>query len=120
MKKAVFICFFTCLLFSVSAQSVEKYLEVSITPKWKRGMRVNIYFGEDSTLFAPKDKTIKEKIMLAEKYHSTIDVLNYLSSLGWSLVSAFPSLQGGDTVGYLYYLKKKFDRSEMSEVIKVD
>jgi hypothetical protein len=106
MKKGFFLCFFTCLLISASAQNVEKYLEVSVTPKFSRGVNVSIYVGEDSSLFAFKDKTIKEKILSASKCKTTVDVLNYLASLGWTLVNSFPNTNGGNTVGYFYYLKK--------------
>ncbi len=120
MKKGIFLCVFTCILISASAQNVEKYLEVSISPKWKKGVNVNIYIGEDSSLFAFKDKTIKEKIFLAKKYSSTIDVLNYLSSLGWTLVNLIPSAFNGNTDGYYYYMKKTFDQAEIENASKVD
>ena len=117
MKTAVILCVLSLLWQGVVAQKVERYLEITMGTKWKKGKNVGtveVSFGEDTTLLTVKDKLDKEKIMAVERYSNGIDVFNYLASLGWTLVSAIPYLSDGNTVGYNYYFKTSLQDSAKS------
>src|SRR5687768_1567552 len=104
MKKCLVLfvivsCFLTP---STSAQKVDKYFQLSTFFK-NKGINVHIDFGKDSTLFAFKDESVKEKILLARKFSTTIDVLNYISGLGWTIQTHLQDLMDGGTVGYTFF-----------------
>ena len=94
-------------------QTVDKYIQVDIWPKFKKGYNINVNFGEDSTLFTLRDKTVKDKILRVKRYSNSVDALNYLGSLGWTLIISTTTQLGGNTDAYLFYFKKTFEQSEL-------
>jgi hypothetical protein len=59
-------------------------------------------------------------MLAAKNYGNTVDVLNYMASLGWTLVSTFPNELGGIMEGYTYFLKRTFDLSEIEYESKAE
>jgi hypothetical protein len=114
MKRILIASILSLLMYCCSAQKAERYCEVSTSFKsFNRGVNVKIDFGKDSTLFSLKDKLIKEKLSLVDNYTNVVDMLNYMSSLGWTLVNSISDESTGSTSRIYYYFKKTFDQSEL-------
>lgn len=115
MKKAIiFLILLATYSFSFSQTKIEKYCEIIIKPKNAYTVKefASISFGKNETLFAIKDSSIILNLLKVNSLTTSTDVLNYMSSLGWKLVSinAF-----GPSIHERIYFKKEFDLSELNE-----
>lgn len=119
MKRISITAVLSLLIYCCSAQKVERYCEVATSYKsFNRGVNVKIDFGKDSTLFSFRDKSIYGKLALVDSYTSTVDMLNYMSSLGWTLVNSISDQSSGSTNRIYYYFKKTFDQIELNTASK--
>lgn len=86
---------------------IEKYCEVCIS-KTAIQQKASINFGDKNIYF--KDSSVKNDLLAVNNFKNAVDVLDYMSKLGWSLVST-------TAYGYglqFFYFEKKFDKSEFT------
>jgi hypothetical protein len=108
MKKKLFfttalIIFAVC--FVCAQEKIEKYSEVSV-----EGGRAHMNFGNPQMYF--RDSTIKNSLLEVNHFTNSVDVLDYMSKLGWTFITVVP--HGLYSTGDLYYFKKTFDKSEFA------
>ncbi|RPD41548.1 hypothetical protein [Chitinophaga barathri] len=116
MKK---IIFFSLLLLSASTyaqEKVEKYCELIATAKmFSTKVTIEIDFGQEKKFFEFKDARIKDDLGKAKNFNSVVDALNYMGSLGWKFVDAYPLTEGGGSKVLHFFFKKEFLKSELTE-----
>ncbi len=117
MKK---IIFFSLILLSANAYSqdkVEKYCELIATAKmFSNKVTIEVDFGQEKKFFDFKDARVKDDLGKAKNFNSVVDALNYLGSLGWKFVDAYPLTEGGGGGKVLhFFFKKEFLKSELTE-----
>ncbi|WP_346318337.1 hypothetical protein [Chitinophaga sp. YIM B06452] len=122
MKK---IIFFSLILLSANAYSqekVEKYCELIATAKlFSNKVTIEVDFGQEKKFFDFKDSRIKDDLGKAKNFNSVVDALNYLGSLGWKFVDAYPLNEGSGSKVLHFFFKKDFLKSELTEATaKVD
>jgi len=68
---------------------------------------ITINLGNSNLYF--KDSAIKASLLAVNNFKNTVDVLDYMYKLGWSLV-------GTNNYGDIrfFYFKKEFDKSEFA------
>src|SRR3954464_6099926 len=89
---------------SFSQQKVEKYCEVFMTSRvFSKGVNVFIDLGKDRSLLPFKNTSVKEDLEHVKKYTTVVDALNYMSSLGWSMVNSTSYQVGGNTDRLNFY-----------------
>ena len=111
MKK-YFISFAICFCFSLSviAQSkIRLFCKIIITTE-KNGDGVSIDYGKKENLALFKDSSILNKLERVNTFNNSIDSTNYLSSIGWELVSAFPLIRQNSGEKYICIFKKEIER----------
>ena len=119
MKKHI-ILFFAALFFffsvSFAQAKIDKFCEVTVSPN----RFTKISFGNNKWLFNPKDTSIFEKLRYVNNLTNATDVLNYMSKIGWSLVS----IHFGPFARYIddekLYFSKAFDVSDFVEDVKTN
>lgn len=100
------------VVFSTQAQNkVKKYCEVSYSyglfePRYK------IDYGQDRKYNPLKDSVHIEQLLKVKSMRTRIDVLNYMSGLGWDFIS----IGGGQDVSVVMIFSREFDPAELSEV----
>jgi len=124
--KTVYFLLITTLCFSYTAftqsdtSRVEQYCEVVALGKlFSNKITIDIDFGEGRGFWIFKDTRIKDEITgKIKKFKSTVDALNYLGGIGWTLLNAFPIADNAgfwNQNGYHFYFKKSFLKSELVE-----
>ena len=108
MKKKLFfttalIIFAVCFVFA--QEKIEKYCEVSV-----EGSRVIMNFGSPQMYF--RDSTVKASLLEVNHFKKSVDILDYMSKLGWTFVTVVP--YGLYSLRDLYYFEKTFDKSEFT------
>ena len=103
------------LLFSSSyAQKFEKYCELVATGKlFSRKVSIDVDYGEERKFFSFKDPRVKTDLGKIKNFNSVVDGINYMGTLGWKLVDAFPISTTSGPMVYHFYFKKEFDLSEL-------
>ncbi len=106
-----------CLITSSFAQNkINKYCEIKT---FQRGVGnkigVMISIGEIDSLFSFKDSTVKTSLQKVETLKTVSDVLNYMASLGWTLISSTAIHLSGTKN---FYFKKEFDYSDLPIIKK--
>ncbi len=116
MKKiigCVLISVFSFNSFSLAQTKIEKFCQVIIEPR--NGFTVKtkavISFGESDSLFLFKDSLVLVQLRKVNELKTSTDVLNYMSSIGWTLVSVIPF--GTSTAMEHFYFKRAFDISNV-------
>ena len=119
MKKHILLLAATLFLSAPIAfgqTKIDKFCEVTVSPN--RFTRIS--FGNNKWLFNPKDTSIFEKLRYVNNLTNATDVLNYMSKIGWSLVS----IHFGPFARYIddekLYFKKTFDVSDFVEDVKTN
>ena len=109
-----------CLLLSMpslkawSQTKVDKFCSVIISMKGGFSSKTiaTIHFGENDSLFSFKDTSITEKLRRVNSFSNSVDVLNYMSKIGWEFVIIAPIKLYGTDIEKIYF-KKSFDSSEL-------
>ena len=119
MKKHILLLAATLFLSAAIAFGqikIDKFCEVTVSPN--RFTRIS--FGNNKWLFNPKDTSIFEKLRYVNSLTNATDVLNYMSKIGWSLVS----IHFGPFARYIddekLYFSKAFDVSDFVEDVKTN
>jgi hypothetical protein len=112
MKKKLFYTASAAILFSVNCclgqEKIDKYCAVYLNRTavfLNRAYKVKAWVNLGEWVAEIKDSTIRSNLLLVNHFQNDVDILDYMSKLGWSVVS-MPSL------GIIYF-KKCFDRSEL-------
>jgi len=96
----------TCVTASFAQQKVDKYCVVVMNYHGFKA-RPTFFAGNVDSLFSFKDSTIINNLVRVKELKSVPDVLNYMSSIGWTLV--------GTPTGWGYiYFRRSFDLSELA------
>ncbi len=114
MKSVITLLFFSLFFIArTKAQKVEKYCEVVLYEKVFGVEKVNpkIQFGQIDSLFSFKNPSVMENLKKVNSLNTRVDVLNYMSSLGWSPVNNTGS---GNASVSLYIFRRNFDVSELN------
>lgn len=116
MKKIILFTLISILIFSTFSFAqikIDRFCQVAIDPK--NGMTTKtvatISFGLVDSLFFFKDSSIIINLRKVNELRSSTDVLNYMSNLGWTLVSVIPF--GGFTIHERFYFKKEFETTDL-------
>jgi hypothetical protein len=121
MKKIfliVLVVFFLCAK-TFSQEKIDKYCKLFTTGGViSKGMNIFLDLGKDESLFAFKDKKIKSQLLKVEDYRSIIDALNYMSSIGWTLVSSTITEVSGTSDNEIFTFKRSFDASQLETASK--
>ena len=115
MKNLILFTLIVIFCNSTFAQNkVERYCQVQIVPKRFsiETETVSISFGKEETLFSFKDTSVISNLKKVNALKTPTDVLNFMSNLGWSIISIIPF--GEYTLSERMYFKKEFDLSELT------
>jgi hypothetical protein len=77
-----------------------------------RKVTIDVDFGEERRLL--QDNRLRDEMGKLKTFNTVVDALNYLGRLGWTMVNAFPTIEGSQTM-YHYVLKKEFEKSELPD-----
>lgn len=107
-KLLLLLFLFAFKLPTFAQQKVVKYCEVFVGGS---GIKITatIYMGKVDSLFSPKDPNIIVQLQKVNTLKTKADVLNYMSYLGWSLVTVTQH-----EFFYFFYFKREFDPSELT------
>ena len=110
--------FISQTLFAQSDTSkVEQYCQVIASPKLlSNKVTIDIDFGEEKSFWM--DTRLKTDAGKIKKFNTIIDALNYMGSLGWIFINAFP-VRIGETEIYHFAFKKYFSRSEVGGNVRI-
>lgn len=116
MKKILLFIIIHVLFFASSSfaqTKIDRFCEVSLDQKNQYTSRLVaiISFGQVDSLFFFKDNSVIEKLKRVNSITTSTDVLNYMSNLGWTLVSVIPF--GYATFHERFYFKKEFLATEL-------
>ena len=117
MKKLIFtLLVFTSFIASAQdTTTVEQYCDMIVTnAAFSNKVNISLDFGQEKPRLYKNYKLKDEVTGKPRKFNTVVDALNYMGSIGWELVNAFP-FPNGDSKIYHYYLKKRFKRSEIAD-----
>ncbi len=114
MKKIMLLVLLTGSLsaFAQDSTKVEQYCRlIAFNRLLSNKVSIDVDFGDERKLFTDNRMRDEETGRL-KKFNTIVDALNYLGSQGWTLVNAFPVLDGTNNT-YHYYFKKYFRKEEL-------
>lgn len=115
MKKIMLLVLITGSLSAIAQDStkVEQYCRVVANNRLlSTKVNIDVDFGDERKLF--QDNRLRdEETGKLKKFNTVVDALNYLGSQGWTLVNAFPVLDGSNSNTLHYYFKKTFRKEEI-------
>jgi hypothetical protein len=114
MKKLLFILFALMAIcnYSIAQNKITRYVEI-VTQKYNnRRTDINMSISRVDSLFSFKDSTIKINLNKVSTFNTVPDALNYMASLGWTLITA---TFDHSVLEIRFYFKKEFDQSEISK-----
>jgi hypothetical protein len=106
MKKRllfIIIIYLSITNFCVAQAKIEKYCQVEVSYG-----KVYMDFGKSYINF--KDSTEIKNLLEIKYCKNIVDVLDYMSNQGWSLISCV----NNNNAGIIGYFKKAFDKSEFT------
>ena len=113
MKRLVLVSlsflFYTSIAFAQT--KVDRYCQVTVDKVMYSKKNVKLYFGSEDSLFSFKDSSEIARLKRISKLTEAPDVLNYMSNLGWKLISVIAF--GSDNLADRFYFKKEFDSNEL-------
>ncbi len=95
-------------------QRVLKYCEVTthVGTFSTSKIKVELIMGNVDSLFSFKDSSVKESLMKVVTMPTAPDILNYMSSLGWSLAAVNTIPLSEYT---FYYFSREFSENELQK-----
>jgi hypothetical protein len=91
---------------------VEQYCRLIANNGCSAKVNIDVDFGDERKLFTD-NRLRDEETGRLKKFNTVVDALNYLGSQGWTLVNAFPVLDGTSNNTLHYYFKKTFLKEEL-------
>jgi len=114
MKK-LFIVVFLLVSFTSFAQDttkVEQYCRlVAFNKLLSNKVNIDVDFGQERKFFSD-NRLRDEETGKIKKFNTVTDALNYLGSEGWTLVNAYPVIEGSSSY-YHFYFKKLFRKEDV-------
>lgn len=115
MKHLLILSLFFLLFSTASiAQKIDRYCEVQCWDQsWSRDARgkwvIIVIIAKTDSVFGWKDPEVQNALAKVETFKNDIDALDYMTSIGWILVSITT------TPGYRhhFFFKKSFDADEL-------
>lgn len=103
-------------LYSVSSAQTKlaKYCEIMVSERSKNRGYIRLAVGQIDSLFRFQDSTIRSKLNRVNTISTVPDMMNYMSSLGWSLLTV-TNVGPDDMYSLRFFFKREFDRSELSD-----
>lgn len=124
MKKLIPILFLLITLYSKAQDKpakIEQYCELIATGKlFSSKVTIDVDYGEERRFFEFKDRRIKDELGKAKNFNLVVASLNYMGSIGWKFIDAYPITEGTGGKVLHFFFKKEFDRSELEEVGQKD
>lgn len=92
---------------SSKVKRTEEYAELIATQKlFSTKVTITVDYGEVKNLW--KDNRVKDDNGKVTSFNTVVDAMNYMNSLGWEFVNAFPVSTGsGGGMVYHFYFKRK-------------
>jgi hypothetical protein len=114
MKKLFITLAIGVMCHSVVAQNKSvRYCEiVSFESGFKGKIHISFSQGEVDSLFSFTDSTIKNSLIKVSRLKTISDLLNYMASLGWDLITV--TAIGTNNIK-TFYFRKDFEPSEISK-----
>ncbi len=112
--KYLLLLFFVAFKLPAFAQNkIVKYCEVVTSERGFSAGNIVVTFsiGKIDSLFSPKDPNIKSQLQKLTTFKTASDILNYMSSIGWSFINVTSIATSGSN---RYYFKREFDSSELN------
>lgn len=101
---------------SKAQNKIERFCRIIVTEKKQIVQNIDIDYGENPRLINFKDTTIISDLKKVKLYSNSIDVLNYMNSLGWVYIDETWSLKQYQPFildRYVYLFKKIFQPQEL-------
>ncbi|NOT51916.1 MAG: hypothetical protein HOP10_11650 [Chitinophagaceae bacterium] len=114
MKKIILIIFLLATInsFAQDTSKVEQYCRlVAFNKLLSAKVNIDVDFGQERKFFSD-NRVRDEETGKLKKFNTVTDALNYMGSQGWTLVNAFPVLEGS-IYSYHYYFKKMFSKEDV-------
>ncbi|MGH2553630.1 MAG: hypothetical protein ACRDEB_07930 [Chitinophagaceae bacterium] len=114
MKKILIAAFILVSFsgFSQDTTKVEQYCRlVAYNKLLSSKVNIDVDFGQERKFFSDNRLRDEESGKL-KKFNSVTDALNYLGSQGWTLVNAYPVIEGSSSYLYFYF-KKLFSKDQV-------
>lgn len=97
---------------SIAQNKITRYCEIE-SDRIGRQEHLRLSKNKVDSLFSFRDSTIKNNLDKVSTFKTVPDALNYMSSLGWRLITA--TMANWQTTEIRFYFKKEFDPSEISK-----
>lgn len=114
MKKisiTLLLLFMTLVAIAQSNEKTSRYCSVLAQGKFmSKKLKIKLDLGEVPELTKYKDPNTKSLLFQVEEYENVADALNFMSIMGWQLVSTTGMNASGTTVGYNFFFRKEFDK----------
>ena len=114
MKKFILLAllFASFSSFAQDSTKVEQYCRlIAFNKLLSSKVNIDVDFGDERKFF--RDNRLRdEESGKLKKFNTVTDALNYMGSQGWTLVNAFPVLDGSNNT-YHYYFKKLFLKEDV-------
>lgn len=114
MKKIILLVliFVSANAFAQDTTKVEQYCRLVAFNKFlSNKVNIDVDFGDERKFFTDNRLRDEESGRL-KKFNTVVDALNYMGAQGWTLVNAFPVVEGSSYT-YHYYFKKLFRKEEV-------
>ena len=114
MKKFILLALLVSSLsaFSQDTTKVEQYCRlVAISKLFSNKVNIDVDFGDERKFFSD-NRLRDEETGRIKKFNTVVDALNYLGSQGWTLINAFPVVEGSSST-YHFYFRKPFKKTEV-------
>ncbi len=98
-----------------SQQFIEKYCSVTIKYN-NKGNELLLDTGKVADLFSFRIKKITTDLKRVKECSTIIDLLNYMSSIGWSVINPNPSRPNDYTLTDTFYFKRLFKKEDLNPI----
>lgn len=93
---------------SLTGKAKEQYCMVTEAPKTlSTAVNISVDFGQPTSLFG--SNKLRDEAGKVKTFHSIIDALNYMASLGWELVNSNVIISGAESYTTRYIMKRKIE-----------
>lgn len=103
---------FTLPSFAQDTTKVEQYCRlVSINKLFSNKVNIDVDFGDERKFFTD-NRLRDEETGKVKKFNTVVDALNYMGSQGWSLINAFPVVEGSTSTLHFYF-RRSFSKQDV-------
>jgi hypothetical protein len=121
MIKKLLLAFLMIPSLTFAQDKIEQYCELIAQGKFmSTKVTIDVDYGEERKVFAFKDTRIKDELGKAKAFNSVVAALNYMGTIGWKFVDAYPITEGAGGKVLHFFFKREFDKSELDAVTTKD